>query len=194
MFCMKKTLAAILILTAVIVSAQQNPNLLFEATYDTYNQNADFAKGDKKAYGFPESDLQLRMYPGAPGKSVRNSLQVADTERVHYKAKGNFNGPQGTISFWFQMVNYDLRDEVLQTLFAMIDNGVPSRKWPNGYYFRVLKNRKEWKDFIIAQIYYKDATMEKPLNKQVPCTKKLSDPRQSAHPWRKSKAVSNSVA
>ena len=164
---MKKTLTAILFLMAVIVSAQQNPNLLFEATYDTYSQNADFAKGDKKAYGFPESDLQLRMYPGAPGKSSRNSLQVADTERVHYKAKGNFNGKQGTISFWFQMVNYDLRDEVLQTLFAMVDNGVPSRKWPNGYYFRILKNKKEWKDFIIAQIYYKDDTMEKALNKQV---------------------------
>lgn len=162
---MKNLLAAFMLLSACFVFAQ-NPNLLFEAKYDTYSQHADFAKGDKKAYGFPESDLQLRMYPGVPGSSSRSSLQVADTERVHYKAQGNFNGAQGTVSFWFQMVNYDLRDEVLQSLFAVIDNGVPGR-WPNGYYFRIIKNRKEWKDFIIAQIYYKDSTMEKALNKQV---------------------------
>ncbi len=161
---MKQILLTVFAFCTVILGAQ-NPNLLFEATYDTYSQHADFARGDKTAYGFPESDLQLRMFPGVPGKSSRSSLQVADTERVYYKGKGNFNAAQGTVSFWFQMVSYDLRDNVLQSLFAVTDR--VSGKWPNGYYFRIIKNKKEWKDFIIAQIYYKDSTMDKAFNKQV---------------------------
>ena len=81
---MKKFL--FLLLSAMFFSLfADNPDLLFEANYDTYSQHADFAKGDKKAYGFPENDLQLRMFPGIPGKSARNSLQVADTERVERK-------------------------------------------------------------------------------------------------------------
>ena len=64
----------------------QNPNLLFEANYDSYSQHADFAKGEKKAFGFPESDLQLRMYPGVKGASKVNSLQISNSERVYYKA------------------------------------------------------------------------------------------------------------
>ena len=160
---MKKQLisAASLFITAALAAA--DPNLLFEAKYDTYSQHADFARGDRKAYGFPESDLQLRMYPGVQNKG--NSLQLTDTERVYYRPFGNFNAPQGTVSFWFQMVNYDLRNDLLQSLFAVVDNGVG--RWPNGYYFRILKNKKEWKDFIIAQIYYKDGKMDKALKRQV---------------------------
>jgi len=160
---MKKQLipAALLFITATLTAA--DPNLLFEAKYDTYSQHADFAKGDRKAYGFPESDLQLRMYPGVQNKG--NSLQLADTERVYYRPSGNFNAPQGTVSFWFQMVNYDLRNDLLQSLFAVVDNGVG--RWPDGYYLRILKNKNEWKDFIIAQIYYKDGKMDKALKRQV---------------------------
>lgn len=135
-----------------------NPDLLFEANYDTYSQHADFAKGDKKAYGFPENDLQLRMFPGIPGKSARNSLQVADTERVYYKAKDNFNAEEGTLSFWFKMVNYDLSNDKLQSIFAVNEPG---------YYFRIIKNKNVFKDFIIAQIYYKNNKMSKPFSKQI---------------------------
>ena len=155
-----------LYLTALAVFAR-DPNLLFEAKYDTYSQHADFAKGDARAYGFPESDLQLRMYPGVPGKGEkRNSFLLADTERVYYRPYGNFSSSQGTVSFWFQMVNYDLKNDALQSLFAVLDNGIPG-KWPNAYYFRIFKSRNEWKDFIMAQIYYKDKSMEKGFHRQV---------------------------
>lgn len=154
---MKKFL--FLLLSAIFFSLfAENPDLLFEANYDTYSQHADFAKGDKKAYGFPENDLQLRMFPGIPGKSARNSLQVADTERVYYKAKDNFNAAEGTLSFWFKMVNYDLGNDKLQSIFAVYEPG---------YYFRIIKNKNVFKDFIIAQISYKNNKMSKPFSKQI---------------------------
>ncbi|MBQ9501590.1 MAG: hypothetical protein IJU70_05490 [Lentisphaeria bacterium] len=153
------TLCAVCVLTAAF-SAESD--VIFDATYDTYNLAADFARGEKKAFDFKEPDLQLRMFPGVNGKG--NSLLIANNERLSYQAKGNFNAPQGTISMWVQTVNYDLGNAKIQTFFSVSGN---VGKWPRGFYFRLLKNGREWKDFLIAQIYYRADGMDKAFSKQV---------------------------
>ena len=153
------TLCAVCVLTAAF-SAESD--VIFDATYDTYNLAADEAAGDKKASKFPEPDLQLRMFPGVNGKG--NSLLIANNERLSYQAKDNFNAPQGTVSLWIQTVNYDLGNGKIQTFFSVSGN---LGKWPRGFYFRLLKNGREWKDFLIAQIYYRADGMEKAFSKQV---------------------------
>ena len=161
---MKKVLTIFLSLSFIIAMAQ-NPNLLFEANYDSYSQHADFAKGEKKAFGFPESDLQLRMYPGVKGASKVNSLQISNSERVYYKAYNNVTSEQGTISFWFQMVNYNLRNNSLQSFIYLTDN--QRGKVNKDFFIRVIKNKNEWQEFIIAQIHYKDQKMKKPFTRQI---------------------------
>ena len=115
------------------------PDLLFDANYDTYNLTADHAAGGKAASGFPENDLQLRMFPGIKAKT--NSLIIANNERLYYPGQGNLDPEQGTISLWFQMVNYDLGNSALQSFFAAADP-IPG-KGACGYYFRIIKNGNE---------------------------------------------------
>ena len=151
---MKKHFALALLLATFCLAAPSG--LLFEATYDTYSQHADFGKGRTQAQGFPENDLQLRMFQGA--KKGGNALLLANSERCWYPAEGNFNAPQGTIAIWFQMVNYDLADSALQSFIAV---AAPQ------FFFRMLKNKNEWENFVIGQIYYNNAEMEKPFVRQV---------------------------
>ena len=142
---MKKILF-LLSLSALTLVFARNPNLLFDATYETDGNKAEFAKGDKIAYAFVASDRVLKKVPGM--KQGTKALVRTNAQRMFYRAPGNFTASQGTVSFWFQMVNYDLANDDLQTIFSVID--ADGRKWPDGYHFRILKNRKEWKDFVIA--------------------------------------------
>ncbi|MBQ7207740.1 MAG: hypothetical protein IJS01_08090 [Lentisphaeria bacterium] len=159
---MKKIITALCALAALTAAFAAESDVIFDATYDTYNLAADTAAGDKKASKFPEPDLQLRMFPGVNGKG--NSLLIANNERLTYRAKGNFNAPQGTVSLWVQTVNYDLANGKIQTFFCVSGN---VGKWPKGYYFRLIKNGREWKDFLIAQIYCRSGDMPKAFSKQV---------------------------
>ena len=144
------------------LSAAEDPALLFEATYETDGDKAEFARGDKRAYAFVKEDRTLNKVDGL--KPGTKALVRTNAQRLFYKAPGNFTAAQGTISFWFQMVNYDLENDDLQTIFSVIDNH--KRKWPNAFHLRILKNKKEWKNFIVAQIYYKDDKQQNPLNIQ----------------------------
>ena len=159
---MKKVFSLLSAVCAISLSAAENPVLLFDATYETDGNKAEFAKGDKIAYAFVASDRVLKKVPGM--KQGTKALVRTNAQRLFYKAPGNFTAAQGTVSFWFQMVNYDLENDDLQSIFSVIDNN--KRKWPNAFQFRILKNKKEWKNFIVAQIYYKDDKMEKPINIQ----------------------------
>ena len=159
---MKKVFSLLSAVCAISLSAAENPVLLFDATYETDGNKAEFAKGDKIAYAFVASDRVLKKVPGM--KQGTKALVRTNAQRMFYRAPGNFTASQGTVSFWFQMVNYDLANDDLQTIFSVID--ADGRKWPNGYHFRILKNRKEWKHFIVAQIYYKDSKMSAAQNIQ----------------------------
>lgn len=160
---MKKNIFLLTAFFSAVLIAAENPGLLFEATYESDGNMAELAKGDGRAYAFIPADRVLKKIEGI--KPGTKALVRTNTQKLFYKAPGNFTGGQGTISFWFKMVNYDLANDDLQTIFSVIDN--TGRKWPDAYHLRILKNKKEWKDFIVAQIYYKDETMEKALNIQV---------------------------
>ena len=158
---MKKIITVLCALSALTAAFAADSDVIFDAAYDTYNLAADKAAGDKTASKFPEPDLQLRMFPGVNGKG--NSLLIANNERLTYKAKGNFDASQGTVSLWLQTVNYDLANGGIQTFFCV--SGSAGKK--SGYYFRLIKNGREWKDFLIAQLYFRGAEMTKPFRKQI---------------------------
>lgn len=160
-FMKRKLWMSAVLLAGALYGAE--PDLLFDANYDTYNLTADHAAGGKAASGFPENDLQLRMFPGIKAKT--NSLIIANNERLYYPGQGNLDPEQGTISLWFQMVNYDLGNSALQSFFAAADP-IPG-KGACGYYFRIIKNGNEWKNFLIGQTYYKTEAMPKAVHRQV---------------------------
>ncbi|MBR7104275.1 MAG: hypothetical protein IKC65_04980 [Lentisphaeria bacterium] len=155
-----KIFSTLIFSAVLLLTASANESLIFDASYDTYNLTPDKAKGSKQFADFKEHDLQLRMYAGVKS----NALSLMNTERLSYSAKGNFHAPQGTIALWLQLVNYDLGNAKLQSFFAITGN---MGKWPNGYHFRLLKNGKEWKDYLIAQIYFRKPGMDKAFSKQV---------------------------
>ena len=158
---MKKLLSLVVFSLGLAVFAAEPPGKLFEANFDDFSQNASFGAGDLKAYDFPESDLQLRMYSGVGGKG--NSLPLANSERCWYKAAGHINSKQGTIAIWMQMIDYDLGDAALQGYYTI--NGEPEKG--SYFYFRLLRNKNEWKNFIIGQIVLKQPGMAKPWTRQL---------------------------
>ena len=159
------------------LSAAEDPALLFDATYESNSDKAEFAKGDSQSYAFSAADRILKKVPGM--KNGTKALVRTNDQRLFYKAPGNFTASQGTVSFWFQTVNYDLANDDLQTIFSVIDNN--KRKWPEAFHFRIIKNKKEWNHFIIAQIYYKDASMSKAMNVQT--QQYTGDKKWSAGEW-----------
>ena len=158
---MKKLLCLFALWFGLVALSAEPAGKLFEANFDEYSQNASFGSGDLKAYGFPETDLQLRMYFGVTGKG--NSLPLGNSERCWYKTPGHFNGKQGSIALWMQMIDYDLGDAALQSFYA-IQGSFGKGSY---YYFRLLRNKNEWKNFIIGQICLKLPEMEKPWTRQL---------------------------
>lgn len=76
---------------------------LFKATFDRRIVRADIAKGDPESLDFDET-LEVRTYTGYNRK---NAFLRKPGDTLSYDAKNNFNPTEGTISFWFEPVNWD---------------------------------------------------------------------------------------
>ncbi len=85
-------------------------NLLFLATFDNYNVNADFAKGYKKALTCPDISLLLRGILGFDGKAA---YKVNPDEELVYSVKNNLLPEQGTLSVWVKLDQFDPADQTI---------------------------------------------------------------------------------
>ncbi len=107
-------LAIILIFIASwnITAAEKKPQLTFEATFDKYTANADFAKGNGKSS--LQASLELRSTAG-----VKNSALLLDPGEVcKYPVKGNLNMKSATVSMWLKPFNWTWTDQRYVYLFT----------------------------------------------------------------------------
>lgn len=82
-------------------------NLLFLSSFDNYNVNADFAKGDKKALTCPDISLLLRGILGFDGRAA---YKVDPDEELVYSVKNNLLPEHGTLSVWVRLDNFNPDD------------------------------------------------------------------------------------
>ncbi len=105
----------IILISMVFTSVYAEDDRLFEASFDTYSVNADFARGGSACKSFANPDLQLRMFPGVNNKG--NSIHLDNNESCVYAAKGNFNPKQGTVTLWIAPQNWKAGEPRVQVFF-----------------------------------------------------------------------------
>ncbi|MBR1952468.1 MAG: hypothetical protein IKA32_07825 [Lentisphaeria bacterium] len=132
------TIIAAVFSTFLAVSGAEK---IFDLSFDDYTVTPQIAKGSKQQRGFTEPDLQLRMYQGVKGK--RNALNIANSEKLSYEMKGNFNPKQGTVILWIAPHNWDVSKPKFQLFFSAVQNK---------YNFRIAKTGN---NYISATISYK---------------------------------------
>ena len=103
---MKKFLSSLALLSLLLANAaeKRDPSLLFQATFDGYTVNADYAAGNGRAKNENKFELNLRMFPGVKGKG--NAVAMDKTEEIQWDIRKNFNPSAGTLSFWLSPVNW----------------------------------------------------------------------------------------
>jgi hypothetical protein len=108
---MRRTLLLPLALTTLI-AADWKQEATFRATFDG-STDAKTAAGDKALYSAPDYK-QLPGKPGLEGSGVEHAkgagrkgdalrFPVKNTKAVYYKAAGNMNPKEGTLSFWLKL-------------------------------------------------------------------------------------------
>lgn len=105
---MKKFLSSLALLSLLLANAaeKRDPSLLFQATFDGYTVNADYAAGNGRAKNENKFELNLRMFPGVKGKG--NAVAMDKTEEIQWDIRKNFNPSAGTLSFWLSPVNWSV--------------------------------------------------------------------------------------
>ena len=132
------SLIAAVFSTALAVSGAEK---IFDLSFDDYTVTPQIAKGNKKHFGFTESDLQLRMYAGV--KDKRNALNLSNSELLYYNMKGNFNPKKGTVVLWIAPHNWDITDKKYQLFFYA---------GQDKFNFRIAKTSP---NYISATLYYR---------------------------------------
>ena len=117
----------ILTISAVISGAERDRSLLFEASFDDFSANAEYAAGDRTVQGLPESDLQLRMFPGIGPKS--NALVLDNSETCRWALKDNLNPKQGTVSLWIRNLNWKMNMAEREMFFYAYQNDFQILIW-----------------------------------------------------------------
>jgi hypothetical protein len=78
-------------------------DLLFAVTFDKFNLNADFAKGEKRSVTHPEVQLMLR---GSLGFDGQQAYRPISGEKLKFDAIGNADPHEGTLSMWYQGIDW----------------------------------------------------------------------------------------
>ena len=78
-------------------------DLLFAVTFDKFNLNADFAKGEKRSVTHPEVQLMLR---GSIGFDGQQAYRPIPGEKLKFDAIGNADPHEGTLSMWYQGIDW----------------------------------------------------------------------------------------
>ena len=126
------TVLCFIILTAgtfLLSGAERDRSLIFEASFDDFSANASHAAGSKTVRGLPESDLQLRMFPGIGAKS--NALVLSNAETCRWELKNNLDPRQGTISFWLRNLNWQITMPERQMFFYAYQGNFTLWIWKN---------------------------------------------------------------
>jgi hypothetical protein len=126
------TILSFIILTAgtfLLSGAERDRSLIFEASFDDFSANAGHAEGSKTVRGLPESDLQLRMFPGIGAKS--NALVLSNAETCRWELKNNLDPRQGTISFWLRNLNWQMTMPERQMFFYAYQGNFTLWIWKN---------------------------------------------------------------
>ena len=127
-------------LCLVIVSAADEPALLFRVKFDTYHVTADFAGGNPGSKNF-HSDLQLRMHPGIDGQG--NALCLNGSEFCAYEMEKNFTPEHGTVNFWVSAENWRFTDNRTQVFFEAAQKN-----------FRLVVYKYESNPFVCVYLQY----------------------------------------
>ena len=109
------TLIAFLLSITVLTAEENNdPSLIFQASFDGYTVTAEKSAGYKKSPNFPAS-LALRMHKGVAGKG--NALTLNATETLRYSNYKNHDPKKGTISFWVASLNWKPSEKFFQVFY-----------------------------------------------------------------------------
>ena len=108
----------------------------FDLSFDDYTVVPQIAKGGKERTGFPNGDLQLRMYKGVKS----NALNIGNSEQLSFKMKGNFNPKKGTVILWISPSNWSTAGTEFQLFFSAVQGK---------YRFEIAKT---WANYITAAI------------------------------------------
>ncbi|MCI5778992.1 MAG: LamG domain-containing protein [Lentisphaeria bacterium] len=113
---MKKTLFLLGgLCAAMMLTAQDDPDLLFEANFDNFSVNADIAAGDAKCKSFADPSLEARKAPGVNGKG--NAVILTAPEGCDYAVDGNFDATQGTVTVYVAAQNWKPSAKTVQIFF-----------------------------------------------------------------------------
>jgi len=118
---MIKAFFAILAATTLYASAQDDPSLIFRASFDKMTVIADKAAGWNGTRNFKPETLHLRMHEGPAGKG--NALCLGNHENVVYSNYKNHNPRQGTVSLWVNPKNWTPDKKKYQIFFESVFPG-----------------------------------------------------------------------
>jgi len=150
---LKRKFFACLAAAGTLLGAAEQ-GLLFHVGFDSYSVDANHSCGSGKGSGLPDKDLQLRMFPGAGNKA--NALVLNLRERVQYRADGNIDPRQGTVSMWIAPVNWDFNGLESLTFFNFGEKGRT---------IRIFKH--SWGPYVIGQYQWHAPGSEKVSSRQV---------------------------